>query len=255
MIVDDEPIILQGIREMIEDAHTLFNTIVTANDAIEALEILDYFNPDLVITDIHMPEMSGLEFIEQAKKKNVSKFIVLTGYDVFEYAKQAIKLQVVDYLLKPVDEYELEQLLKKIALELTIPSEKRVLEQDGDSKETYENVDPHNENIAFMKAFIEHQYMDNIAITDVGNQLNMNPAYLGQLFKKETGSSFTSYLNQVRVERAKELLLRSELISLKRIANCVGYENERTFYKIFRKYENCTPGEYRKSKVENDSFT
>lgn len=245
MIVDDEPIILQGIKDMIEDAKTLFNTVVTANDAIEALEMMTYFKPDLVVTDIHMPEIDGLAFIEQAKKRNVSKFIVLTGYDVFEYAKQAIKLQVVDYLLKPVNENELENLLKKIALELTLSSEKIEPEQGNASRHQHK-ADPHSETIAFIKAFIEHHYMNDIAITDLGEQLNMNPAYIGQIFKKETGSSFTSYLNEIRVERAKNLLLKGDLVSLKRIANCVGYENERTFYKIFKKYENCTPGEYRK---------
>jgi len=238
MIVDDEPIILQGIKGMVVDSKTAFTKIVTANDGIEALEMIEYFQPDLVITDIQMPEMSGLEFIREAKKRQVERFIILTGYDVFEYARQAIQLQVVDYLLKPINEQELFSLLKKISVTMT--DEKKL-----DIHPTNEQPQHLNENIKILIDYMKANYMNDISLTDAGEYVNMHPVYIGQTFRKETGTTFVHYLNQLRVEKAEEMLKEMNDLSLEKIGKCVGYDNRRTFYKVFRKYTGKTPGQYR----------
>jgi len=241
IIVDDEPIILDGIRSMIEQDKTLFTKIVTANDGIEALEKMAYFHPDLIITDIQMPEMDGLELIRQAQKRNVNRFIVLSGYDVFEYARKAIQLQVVEYLLKPVNQQELVDLLKRIAIGLIEERQFRVedeLEQD-------QQPSSHNDNVKMVKGYINSNYMKDISLPDVAEYLNLHPSYVGQIFKKETGESIVQYINHLRIDKAKELLLSMPDISLEKIARCVGYENPRTFYKLFRRYVGQTPGQFR----------
>jgi two-component system response regulator YesN len=116
LIVDDEPMILNGIISIIKREETLSCHIESANDAIEALSLLDSFPPDLIITDIHMPEMNGFEFIEQVKSRDLcNRFIILTGYDDFEYARKAIRYQAIDYLLKPVNKQELISLVHQIS--------------------------------------------------------------------------------------------------------------------------------------------
>ncbi|WP_199619335.1 response regulator transcription factor [Paenibacillus alkalitolerans] len=244
MIVDDEPVILSGIRDMVEQENTAFTKIVTACDAIEALEKIDYFHPDLIITDIQMPEMDGLEFIGRAKDKGAKRFIILTGYDVFEYARQALRLQVADYLLKPINERQLHELLKRMAIDV-MAERSQTGESGGASRE--EQAEWLSEHVKMLKDYIAANYMKDISLTEAAAYLGLHPSYIGQLFKKETGESFVRCVNQIRIDKAKELLTSREKISLEKIAGCVGFENRRTFYKVFRKYTGQTPGQYRDS--------
>lgn len=242
MIVDDEPILLSGIRDMIDNANTVFTRIMTASDAFEALEMMDYFQPDLLITDIQMPEMDGLELIRQAKMKQVKRFIILSGYDLFSYAQSAIRLQVAEYVLKPIDERYLTDLLKRMAIEVL--EQKRRSEDFGElscSAEGEEN----NEHIKQLKAYIHANYLKDISLPAASRYLNLHPVYVGKLFKQETGENFVAYINRLRVEKAKKLVISDTSIPLEKIAACVGFDNSRTFYKVFRKYAGQTPGEYR----------
>lgn len=108
MIVDDEPLILTGIENIIVNEFGKSVEIVKAFDGIDAFDKLKFFSPDLIITDICMPEMSGLELIDKViKSGKCSRFIILTGYADFEYARQAIQYNALDYILKPIDKAEL----------------------------------------------------------------------------------------------------------------------------------------------------
>ncbi|KRF06063.1 hypothetical protein ASG89_20180 [Paenibacillus sp. Soil766] len=247
MIVDDEPIILAGIRDMVEKENTAFTKIVTANDGIEALETMAYFRPDLIITDIQMPEMDGLTLIREAQKKDVTRFIILSGYDEFTYAREGIRLQVKEYLLKPINELELAKLLKKMAIEIL--NEKQSIQQE--IIEAYQPQEISNENIRMIIDYIKTNYMNDISLSDAASLLDQHPVYVGQIFKKEMGITFNFHLNEVRVEKAKQLLIGMEGMSMEKIAKHVGFENRRTFYKVFRKYTGQTPGDFRgKSKKE-----
>jgi two-component system response regulator YesN len=128
MVVDDEPIILNGIIRMIQKANTSFTEIVGAGDGIDALHKLASFQPDLILTDIHMPEMDGLALIKEIQAQNLSnRFVIITGYDDFAFARQALRYQVVDYLLKPINKLELLGVLEKV--EHTIRSEQRQMRE------------------------------------------------------------------------------------------------------------------------------
>lgn len=243
MIVDDEPIILSGIRDMVEQANTAFTRIATACDGTEALDMMAYFRPDLIITDIQMPEMDGLSFIRKAKVKNVTRFIILSGYDVFDYAQDAIRLQVAEYMLKPIDERQLIELLKRMALEII--GQQHNIASTISEKELDVEQNSINEHVKMLKDYIHNNFMKDISLSDAAAYLNLHPAYTGQLFKKETGDSFVHYINQCRIDKAKELLAGRNQVALEKIAACVGFENRRTFYKVFRKYVGQTPGEYR----------
>ncbi|WP_339233701.1 response regulator [Paenibacillus sp. FSL R5-0517] len=242
MIVDDEPILLSGIRDMVEYANTAFTRIMTADDAVEALKIMDYFQPDLLITDIQMPEMDGLELIRRAKTKHVKRFIILTGYDLFSYAQSAIRLQVAEYALKPIDESYLTELLKRMAIEVL---EQKPMDGDGITQSYYNEEDGHNEHIRQLKAFIHANYMKDISLSVASQYLDLHPVYIGKLFKQVTGENVVAYINQLRVQKAKKLMFSDKNIPLDKIATCVGFEHSRTFYKVFRKYTGQTPGEYR----------
>jgi len=243
MIIDDEPLILNGLRHLIGQ-EGVFEEIVGAVDAFDALEKMDTFQPDLIITDIHMPEMDGLELIRKAKSHGVRHFAILTGYDRFEYARQALRLHVSDYLLKPVKLDELRQFLRKFQQELADEREKagkERLEPDAEDSAVLEGKN----NAALCLDYIRRHYARDISLLEVADHLGLHPNYLSSLIRKETGQSFIHHLTAYRIDKAKEILLRRPLLPLDQVSRCVGYENPRHFYKVFKKYTGMTPGSFR----------
>lgn len=112
LLVDDEYVVLKGLEAMLLNQQELDLTITLAVDAIDAIQKLPVSNPDIIISDINMPEMDGLSMIEKIKEQNCHcKFIIISGYEKLEYFKKAIELHIVDYLLKPIDKV---QLVKKL---------------------------------------------------------------------------------------------------------------------------------------------
>lgn len=119
LIVDDEYYAREGIRQMIKQIGSGFEVVGESPDAFHALEFMEKDCPDIVLADIHMPVMNGIEFVKQAMERTPNvKFIIITGHDEFEYAKQAFKLNIVDFILKPIDKEEIEEALKRAVLYL-----------------------------------------------------------------------------------------------------------------------------------------
>lgn len=123
LIVDDERVIRMGLKKAIDWEQAGIGEVLTADSAFKALELIHLENPDLMITDINMAEMSGLELMEQIRKEgNEIPVLILTGYDRFEYAREALQYHAVDFLLKPVDE---DKLLRSVIKELDLLEERR----------------------------------------------------------------------------------------------------------------------------------
>lgn len=118
MLVDDEPVILHGVERMIL-IHMPKAQVVCCQSPLEALKLMAQRQPDLVITDVYMPDMNGLEFLQKARECGCRRHVLLTGYDEFEIARQAIRLRSMDYLLKPVNKAELFALLDAVEKETT----------------------------------------------------------------------------------------------------------------------------------------
>lgn len=246
IIVDDEAIILKGMQQLIRNMKTPFTDIVGVSDSIEALRIAETFKPDLLITDIQMPEMNGLELIKSiADKKAASKFIILTGYEQFDYALTAIRLQVADYLLKPVDPTELSVLLNKLSLEI-------IEERNRSQEQLSPSTDPHDKDnnlpICRFKVYIQHHYMKNISLDDVAEYLDLHPNYVSSLVKRETEQTFVQYLRSVRIDKAKVLLHDLPNLPLEQVARTIGFDSPSHFYKVFKQQIGITPGSYRLAK-------
>ncbi|MEW9701418.1 response regulator [Paenibacillus sp. SI8] len=121
LIVDDEPLILKGLTNIIKQEYPYMTDIRSSLDGMDALEQLESFQPDLIITDIYMPEMNGFELIASVQNKGLCKrLVILTGYDDFELARKAIRLQTIDYLLKPVNKEELMAILGKVSKDMEL---------------------------------------------------------------------------------------------------------------------------------------
>ncbi|GGE52794.1 DNA-binding response regulator [Pullulanibacillus camelliae] len=247
MIVDDEPLIVRGLKKIIDKGNTPWTDIVSAGDGVDALEKLNSFKPDLLITDIQMPEMNGFELIHEVRGRGLCEnFVILTGYDEKMYLHQAIRCRTLDYLLKPVNKTELFNILSNVSIDLlretkhhhqTVPlKESHILKIES------ANI---SKNIKKIIAHIDEHYDQDLSLDQIADYVYLHPNYISSLFKKETGLTFIQYLHLYRIKKAKELMLKEPDLSFNVISEKVGYENVRHFFSVFKKYSGVTPGDFR----------
>jgi len=234
VIIDDEKVIRMGLSKLLTDASRGYSITGCFGDGSEALKFLINADVDAVITDIRMPEMDGLELIKVVRDmQNTIPFILLSGYSDFEYAHKALRYGVVDYLLKPVDQFELFKCLDKIAQVKGIPVHKE--EIVGSNKRVVELI----------MEIIRRQYANELKLEEISRQVFLNPKYLSRMFKNETGLNITDYLVSVRMDKAKQLLKENIEMKVYEVANLVGYVDSVYFNKVFKRLVGVTPLEYR----------
>lgn len=246
LIIDDEIAILRGIAKIVKESKTPYTKIQSALDAKEALTMMDYFRPDLIITDIIMPGQNGLEFIKEVKDQRMcNRFLILSGYDEFEYAQQAIRMKVIDYLLKPIDKIEFINLLKRIAKE-TLEDKQSMGKQKARS-----DLTSYSFPIRSIIHYIRQNYHEDLYLDKFSDLTNLHPNYLSSLFKKEVGVTIIQYLQNFRIEKAKKLLIKYPSIPVHTIGNQVGYRNSQHFMKVFKKNVGYTPSDFREKQKTN----
>ena len=177
-----------------------------------------------------MPKLSGLDFIHELKQvmHNQAHIIIISGFNEFEYARQAISLGVKDYLLKPIQEEELKASIKKCSPE--------ILEIADENKEEL-FIHFIDECLAFLKKNYENK---DINLKAVAIELAVNPDYLSHKLKKETGYTFKEWLNKIRIKRAAELL-ETKKYTVGEVAEIVGYANQHYFSTVFKQYTGKSP--------------
>ncbi|CAM4515463.1 YesN/AraC family two-component response regulator [Paenibacillus endophyticus] len=234
LIVDDEPLILNGIVKIVNESMPLGMEVRAASSVPEALDVMKAYLPDVTVTDLHMPEKNGFDLIEEARESGLcDRFIILTGYEYFEYARRALRAGVVDYLMKPVDRDEIADLLKRIAEELPIESDSS-------------GYAIHAQRIL---AYLDKHYMQDLSLEHLAGLMDLHPHYISRLFKKETGENFVNYLNGLRIREAKKLLNHQQHLTVNAIGQRVGFESSHYFSKVFKKFTGVTPGAYREDRT------
>lgn len=241
LLIDDEPWALLALKNSIKWSDFSIDEILTASDPRTALHLMATTSPAIVISDICMPEISGLQLLEYAvKHMPETKFIFVSGYSDFEYAKQALRHGAFDYLLKPINSEELSAALQSLITSLNsrrktakIMKEYSVNETQYKSKTFIELVD-----------YVDKHFRENLTLDYLNIQFHLNRTYISDLFKKHTGKSFTQYLNELRIRYACDLLLITPL-SVQEIAMQAGYKDYLSFVRIFKKIMSTTPVEYR----------
>ncbi|WP_341278330.1 response regulator [Paenibacillus sp. FSL H8-0537] len=236
-IVDDEVAILKGMTKLIGEMNANYHVQAAYNngqEAINALNAMQSGKLDLLITDIKMPFMDGLELIKEIKIHQPDlSCLIISGFSDFEYARTAMRYGVLDYLLKPVDPDELDEKLSAILLAKQQPI--RAAAVNGDEKKA----------IRVVKSWISDHYHLDLDMIAIAERVHLNPNYLSRLFKLETGESLTGYLIAVRMQKAKELLMEQTELKVYEVAEQIGYQDSTYFTKLFKKMNGYTPLEYR----------
>ena len=264
VIADDEKVIRAGICKILSDSLGDTISIHEAKNGLEALELCRSVSPDILITDIRMPGMTGLELIEiisemyaLSEDSRTCECIVLSGYSDFEYARQAMRSGVMEYLVKPVDDEELSQAIlrarKRIESQKTADNLTKKLSEENESMimlfKEYNLGEQKGANARYVSQAIDlitARYIGGITIEEAAEKLNISASYLSRLFKQETGYTFVDYLTYYRIKRAVELL-RDPSVKIYEVADLVGYSDARYFSQIFRKLTGVTPKEFRDS--------
>lgn len=237
MIVDDEMPVRKLLQATIDWESLGLEVVGEAASGIEAINIIDDVNPDIVFVDICMPFMNGIEFTKMATARYPDLFvIVLTGFDDFEYARQCVSLPVVEYMLKPIVRSEVEKVLKRVVDELNKrASDDKCVEQEEPALNSFE--------IQNIVNYLKSNYKDStINLASVAQQFGFNSCYLSRKFKKEMGVSFVEYLMKCRMEQAIEL--KKNNLKMFETANEVGIPDPNYFGRCFKKYTGISYSEY-----------
>lgn len=250
LIVDDD-FALRYILKRFHWKDYNFNIIAEASDGKEALEIINKLNIDLVITDIRMPGMDGIELISQINKQysNIG-IILLSTYNDFEYAQQGIRHGILDYLTKPVNSDELIKALNRATdfLQNYTPKKEKVLSlSDSLPEYFYEGNKPDNLIVDICNLVLAN--ICNINLELVSNELQLSKDYICRVFKKKTNMSFLKYVTRVKMEYAKQLIIDNKYKTYE-ISSLLGYKTTDYFTKLFKNYTRFTPSEYRSSKIK-----
>ena len=206
------------------------------------------------LLDIEMPGVNGLEAAEQIREKDRDcSIIFLTAFDEFSYAKRAISVHALDYLLKPGTEEELAAVLEeaiRLLEEKADGSQKNVREKPVDMQEKKKDAELENGNVRMsavaenIRQYIDMHYKEDISLQSVAEEMNYSDAYFCKIFKQCFDKSFIGYLTEYRLERAKQLLADVR-INVKDISVNVGYRDSNYFTKVFKRAMGSTPTEYR----------
>lgn len=274
VILDDEKIVLQGIQKLCQKEDFGFVIKGAFVDSLKALDALPGLRPHLIITDVRMPQMDGLEFARRAKEiLPESEIVILSGYRDFSYAQTAMQIGVSDYLLKPIKKtdfgdmlhrmYErLEAKIGQAAYYQVLDGYARGLVGEAEVKHVVSSVQPANvaqrpgvlakegeqsptKIVRDALYYIRRHYNENISLTDVAEHINVNKSYLCDVFKKEQKVTILQYMTNLRIEKAKELLLHTDM-KMYEISVEVGYNDYTYFSQIFKRNTGETLSEFRK---------
>ena len=241
VIVDDEPKIRRGMKTLLEEQDG-FEVIGIYDNAMSSLSDLDEKQPNVLITDIKMPEYSGLDLIEKIREKDKNLYIIiLSGYGSFKYAQRAIRSGVYRYLTKPTNPRELISVLREI--ELKIEGINRTVSKSEEN----ESVEVGNLLIRKALDYIELHYAEKIGLKTLSDALYISPNYFSDLFRRHMKVKFSDFLIEYRLKKACILLKKPEY-KVSEIAEMVGFRDSTYFSTVFKKTYNLTPLEYKNTK-------
>lgn len=241
VLVDDEQVILQGLLRVLPWEDYNCRVVGTASDGVEGAALIRKFRPDILFTDIRMPNRDGLSMVAALKSEFPRlQIAVLTAYRDFEYARQAIQLGVCRYLLKPSKMEELKEAIRFMT---------SVLDGAPAGNGPDETDLPESEAagcfvVKAAMAYLEQHYAEHITLSQVADHVFVSQWHLSKLINRHLNKNFFDIVNQLRIQKAKELL-RDPALKVHEISDKVGFSDVAHFSKNFKRLTGKSPVEYR----------
>ena len=235
LVADDEKLIARSISRRIEESGRNFKVVAQAGTGLEALKLAEEWMPDVVFSDIKMPEMDGIGLIARLQEVNPTILcVIVSGYSDFEYTRAAIRNNAVDYLLKPVNPEELAVLLARLEAVLLAREKTVVPNREVNAEQIVQKV----------MIYLRENYSQPVDFASVAEAHAVSAPYLSRLFHEYAGISPSRYLTGYRMEQAKKLL-RDSRLSIGEIAARVGYPDPFHFSKAFKNTVGVSPSQFR----------
>ncbi|NLC75442.1 MAG: response regulator [Clostridiales bacterium] len=239
MLVDDEAIILQGLRKLFNWEEFECEIVGEAMDGVSAINMAETLRPDILMMDINIPIINGIDALKVIRQRDVyTQFIIVTGYDDFKYCQEALRLDAVDYILKPVDYSKLGEVIRKATDNIktsTFSGRITHISDDADMRRITQIINWMNDHLS-----------EDVSLQRLSDTFHMNSTYISQMFKDKLGINYHTYLNQIRTNKAKELLSSTDL-SITDIAEQCGFNDYRSFTRAFHSTTGDLPSSYRKT--------
>ena len=240
LIAEDEQRAREGLARLIGTIPVECEIVGQASDGQQALEMIRALHPDVVFTDVKMPYLDGLGLIRAVRAMKLpTEFVVVSAYADFELARQSISLGVAEYLLKPVTLEELDQGVLRLSRRLQGKASFHS-KQKKNLREQYPNAHP---LILRALVMIQEGYAGKINQRDMAENLGISPEYFSYLFSKNIGTTFSAFLRDYRIEKAKELY-RTGSCDRREVPYAVGFTDSKYFSQVFHKITGTTPSEY-----------
>lgn len=229
LIVDDEYLEIEQLRYLINRKYPVWS-IFEAEDAVAARKVLARETIHLAFVDIHLPGENGLEFSRKVKENyENTEVVIVSAHQQFQYAKRAIQMEVLDYMVKPVIEAELYEIITKF-----VRDNKHAIAKSAHVQHAIRRI--------------EEDYGRKLSLQDIADEIPVNSSYLSHRFSEEIGTTFQEYLLEYRVHRAKNLLVSHPDWSMTKIAEASGFSSQNHFSNVFKKLAGVTPSRFKDAK-------
>lgn len=244
LLVDDESEIRNGLSQYFPWDEVGFEIVGLCENGKQALEFVDAHEVDVILCDIRMPIMDGIEVAKRIhEQKKEIKIIFLSGFKDFDYARQALMYGVKDYIVKPTRFKELQQVFSSLKLELD--------ELRGDRDRSDEEQRTFDQKVILeIKRYVEENYR-HATLDEAASRVHMNPFYVSKYFKNKTGQTFSDYVVSVKMEKAAELLMDIRYKTYE-VSEMVGYTSPKNFTRTFKRYFGKSPREFRQSGAQGE---
>ncbi|GAA0090965.1 response regulator [Paraclostridium bifermentans] len=241
IVVEDEAPIRDWIAYTISNISNEFNVLASASNGKEAYELALNLKPKVIISDIKMPIMGGIELTKKIKEVFPDIYVILlTNYAEFSYAKEAISCGVYEYLVKSdIRPKELKEILDKVNESVKELEKNKVSRLQKDSTLS-ESKDGYSKTIKKSIDYIHKNYKQHISLQDISNYVFLSHEYFSRLFKEEVGENFSSYLTNYRMKKAENLIKNTDM-KISQIAIEVGYTNASYFSRSYKKFKGISP--------------
>lgn len=238
LIVDDEWLDREGLRDQIMRLFPSIFVLHTAKGGAEALRLMEIQPIHILVSDIRMPQMTGLTLAEKAMELFPQILVVfVSGYDDFAYAQRAIQVRALWYLLKPVQDEELIQALNRCRQSL--PSS-----DPGDVSPT-PYITHEDKLCAHIHEYIHEHLAQPITLIQIAHEMHYTPNYLGRIFQETCGVNFSTYLVKIRMKEAETLLREQPSLRIREVSRLVGYTNPEAFSRAFYQEYGVSPLAFR----------
>ena len=240
MLIDDDYLSLLKLEKMFPWEKYSFKNVLSTTDPNTALQMLPTLNPDVVFTDVQMCNVNGFDIIDFAKSNNLkSVFVIISGYDYFEYAQQAIRMNVIDYMLKPVTPEDCERIFSVL---------KNILDKESNAPHSVSlptgKYKITNKAFADLIEYINNNITKSLSLMKLSQKFSINLSYCCQLFQKYYSCNFSEYVLALKLKKSTELLTQTDM-TISEIAEHLSYDYSH-FCKVFKKRFGITPYIYRK---------